>query len=229
MRFKIDMCNGSLNWGTNHWINGCVSSDIQTPNIYDFDKRKCTKLTGPGVSLQLSERRQNRNEMSAQLTPGLWIEFNSTEDICRIIWIGRAISKPEWENFCILKNDSSGNKNIEVVSVGRNGCVIHFQWYTQKVVGVLEFFKDDNPPIVHSNIYLVLVGFDEYMHQEHGSITRVPRRRTVRSNCMDDFGLFPERVNLHTYERDWYRRYSGNICRMNTQVRYKPFEKSSLD
>ena len=82
---------------------------------------------------------------------------------------------------------------------------------------------------MHSNIYLVLVGFDEYMHQEHGSITRVPRRRTVRSNCMDDFGLFPERVNLHTYERDWYRRYSGNICRMNTQVRYKPFEKSSLD
>ena len=103
MRFTIDMCNSSLNWGTNHQVNGCVSSGIQTTNIYDFDKRECTKLTGPGVSLQLPERFHNRNDMAAQLTPGSWFEFKRTGDIDNIIWIGRYISKPEWENCCILK------------------------------------------------------------------------------------------------------------------------------
>ena len=94
MRFKIDMCNGRLNWVTNHRFNGCVSSDIQTTKIYDFDKRKCTKLTGPGVSLQLLERRQNRNEMSAQLNTMSLVAFNNTGDIDNIICIRRTIYKP---------------------------------------------------------------------------------------------------------------------------------------
>ena len=140
------------------------------------------------------------NEMSAQLTPGSWVTFKSTVDIDNIIWIGRGISKPEWENCCILRNDSSGNKNIEGASVGRNGYAINFQWYTQKVVGVIEFVIDKNPPIVQSNSDLVLVGFDEYMHQVHGSRTHIPRRRTFRSNHMDDFGLLLARVNLQTSE-----------------------------
>ena len=87
------MCNGSLNLVTNHRVNGCVSSDIQTTNIYDFYKRECTKLTGPSVRLKLSEHRQNMNEMSAKLTPGSWVAFNSTGDIDNIICIRRVIYK----------------------------------------------------------------------------------------------------------------------------------------
>ena len=222
------MCHGSLNWGSHHRVNGCVSSAIQTTSIYDFDKRQCTKLTGPGVSLQLSKLCQNRNEMAAQLTHGSWVAFKSAGDMDSIFWIGRAISKPEWDNCCIVKNDSSGNKNIEGAAVGQNGYAINVQWYTQKVVGVLEFVIYENPPIVQSNNDLVLVGFDESMHQVHGSRTRVPRRRTVRSNCMDDFGLLPATVNLQTTEGDWYRKEFGNMWRMNTQVRDEAVEKASL-
>ena len=54
---------------------------------------------------------------------------------------------------------------------------------------MLEFVIDKNPPIVQSNSDLVLVGFDDHMHQVHGSRNRVARRQAVRSNCMDDFGL----------------------------------------
>ena len=68
-----------------------MPSDIQKTKIYDFDKRECTKLTGPSVRLKLSEHRQNMNEMSAKLTPGSWVAFNSTGDIDNIIWIGRTV------------------------------------------------------------------------------------------------------------------------------------------
>ena len=76
---------------------------------------------------------------------------------------------------------------------------------------------------------MVLVGFDECMPQVHGSRTRFPRRQTVRSNRIDDFGLLLEGFNLQTYDGDWYRRESGNMWRMNTQARYEAVEKSSLD
>ena len=105
-------------------------------------------MTEPGVILQLQERRQNRNEISAWLNPGSWVAFKNTGYIDKIVWIGRSISKPEWENCCILKNDSSVNKNIEGASVGRNGYEINVQCYTEKVVGVIEFFIDKNPPIL---------------------------------------------------------------------------------
>ena len=94
MRCTIDMCNGILNWGTNHRVNGCVSSEIKTTNIHDFDKSDCNKLTRPSVSLQLLEHFHNSNEMAAQLISGSWFAFKRTADIDNIIWIGRAILKP---------------------------------------------------------------------------------------------------------------------------------------
>ena len=45
---------------------------------------------------------------------------------------------------------------------------------------------------------------------------------------MDDFGLFLERVNLHTSWVDWYRREFGDMWRMNTQVVDESVEKSSM-
>ena len=123
----------------------------------------------------------------------------------------------------------SGHKNIEGASVGRNGYEINVKWYTQKVVGVIEFVIEDNPTIMQSNSDSVLVGFDDYMHQVHGSRTSVPRRRTVQSNHMGDFGLFLARVNLQTSEGDWCRREFGNMWRMNTQVRYEAVNIASLD
>ena len=163
--------------------------------------------------------------MAAKLTPWSWVVLKSTWDIYKIICIGRAIYKPEWDNCCTLKNESSSNINFEGSSVGRNGYAINIQWYTHKVVGVLEFVIDDNTPILQSNSDLVLVGFDEYMYQVHGSINRVPRRQTVWSHHMDDLGLFTESINLQTSEGYWYRRKFVNMWIMNTQVRDESFEK----
>ena len=81
---------------------------------------------------------------------------------------------------------------------------------------------------MQSNSNLVYAGFDEYMHQVNGSRIWVPRQRTVRSNCMDDFGLLPERVNLQTSEGDWYRREFGNVWWMNAELIDKATERSGL-
>ena len=82
--------------------------------------------------------------------------------------------------------------------------------------------------MVQSNNDLVLAGFDDGMHQVHGSRTQVPRRRTVRENRMDSFGLLPERTNLQTSEGDWYRREYGNLWRMDQQVRDEAMEGVDL-
>ena len=69
---------------------------------------------------------------------------------------------------CVLKNVSSGTKNIEGAAVSRNGYAINVQWYTQKVFGVLEHVVYTGAPVVQSNSALVYAGFDECMHQVHG-------------------------------------------------------------
>ena len=61
---------------------------------------------------------------------------------------------------------------------------------------------DNATPIFQSNKDLILTEFDEHMHQVFGSRTRVPRRRTVKSNQMDDFEYL-QRSNLQTTEEDW--------------------------
>ena len=137
MKCITSMCNGSLNWGTDPRVSGCVSSALQTTSIYDFQNRQCTKLTGPGVSLQLSERRESQNKMASQLTPGAWVLFKGRGHTDQFIWMGRTISKLGWNNYCVLKNVSSVTKSIEGAVVSRNNYTINVQWYTQKVFGVL--------------------------------------------------------------------------------------------
>ena len=112
--------------------------------------------------------------------------------------------------------------------VSLNGYAINVQWYKQKCVGVLEYVMYTGSPVAQSNSDLVYAGFDEYTHQVHSSRIRVPRQRTVRSNCMDDFGLLPERVNLQTSEGDWYRRDFGNVWCMNAEVRDKATERAGF-
>ena len=108
--------------------------------------------------------------------------FKSEGDNDQPIWLGRAIPKAEWGNSCIKKNDARGVKIIDGAKVGRGGYAINVQWYTQKVIGILEYVVEggDNAiPIVSSNNALIFAGFDDSMYQVHGSRTRVPRRRTV--------------------------------------------------
>ena len=226
-----DLTDGSLNWGPEHHVKACVSSLIQTTSIYNFIKRPCTKLTGTDVAIHQSQRNQSRNEMASQLTPGSWIIFNSQGDNDQPIWLGRAMPKAEWSNSCIKKNNARGEKIIDGAKVARGGYAINVQWYTQKVIGILEYVLaggDNAMPIVSSNHALILAGFDDNMNQVHGSRTRVPRRRTVRSNNTDDSLYSVAMQNLQTSEGDWYRREYGNLWSMNVQIRDEALDKAGL-
>ena len=112
-----EMIEGSLNWSPDHQCSGCISSDNQTTNIYNFQNRPCAKLSGPDVNLQLSQRRLTRNEMASQLTPGSWVVFKSTDNADQLICLSRTLSNSEWGNSCIKKNDKSGTKNIDGAKV----------------------------------------------------------------------------------------------------------------
>ena len=102
------------------------------------------------------------------------------------------------------------------------------QWYTQKVIGTLEYIVEggeNTKPFVMSNDSLLLVGFDDDMHQVLGTRVRAPRRRTVRSNQNDDFEYTSTRQSLQTTEGDWYRREYGNLWRMKDGIRDLAMEK----
>ena len=141
------MLEGSLNWGIDHCVHGCVSSSFQTTSVYNFHRCSCTKLTGPGVGLQLVQRRVARNEMASGLTPGSWIIFKGSGGTDQVIWLGRAISKAEWGNDCKRKNSSRNTKMIDGVEVTRNEYAINVQWYTQTTRGVSEYVLEATPHV----------------------------------------------------------------------------------
>ena len=99
------------------------------------------------------------------------------------------------------------------------------------MIGILEYViagEDSAIPIVSSNSDLIYVGFDDNMHQVHGSRTRVPRRRTIRSNRTENSLHSVARQSLQTTEGDWYRREYGNLWSMNVQVRDQAMDKAGL-
>jgi hypothetical protein len=141
------MLEGSLNWGIDNCVYGCVSSAFQTTSVYNFHRRSCAKLTGPGVGLQLAQRLA-RNEMVSGITPGSWLLSKGSGKDRPGYLAQRAISKAEWRNDCKRKNISCSTKMIEGVEVTRNGYAINVQWYTQKSLGVPEYVLRANPPCV---------------------------------------------------------------------------------
>ena len=89
------------------------------------------------------------------------------------------------------------------------GYAINVQWYTQKVIGALEYAiegGDNAQTFVQSNKDLVLTGFDDHMHQVIGARTHAPRQRTVQSNRLEGFEYSLPRQSLQTTEGDWYRK-----------------------
>ena len=138
------------------------------------------KLSDIGVGNALAKAALHRNELAAELQHGDWVVYDSN-DPEQPIWIGRVMSKLEWENMCVWKNNRNGQQTIDGgVQLHRGEYAINVQWYTQKEIGSLEYHIDrENPrPIVQSNRYLILAGFK--MHQIIGSSNRVPRQRTTR-------------------------------------------------
>ena len=63
--------------------------------------------------------------MASSLTPGSWLTFKGSGATDQVIWLGRTISKLEWRNNCVTKNDSRGPKNIDPTKVTENGYAVN--------------------------------------------------------------------------------------------------------
>ena len=184
------------------------------------------KLKGPGVLQQIASYQFKRNEMIANLNVGDWVAFKSTDDPDQPFWIGVYLSRNEWDNDCKWKNATGRETVKDSVLVLKDGYAINVQWYTQNVIGVLEYVVEGGEsamPIIQSSADLILTGFT--MHQVYGTSIRVPRQRSVRSNRMADFEYDTgARRTLQTTEGEWYRSEYGNRWRLDDQLRDKLLE-----
>jgi len=154
--------------------------------VYSFNKRECKKTEGVGVTTTRMDRMHDRNELASNLTHGDWMLFKGQDE--QQVWLGRAVSKEEWSNQCIWKNDTGSIQYADTLPIGRNEYAINVHWYTLKQVDnplVYVIEREESKPIVNNNRELLHAGFP--MTQVLGSRSRVPRRRNVRSVQNDDY------------------------------------------
>eukprot|EP00984_Skeletonema_dohrnii_P024295 scaffold13403_cov120-Skeletonema_dohrnii-CCMP3373.AAC.2 len=204
------MMEGSLNWPESKTISGCTSSTLSA-TVYQFVKKSCVKTLGTGVTTTRADRVHEKNEMTTLLRPGDWMFFKGGEGDSQLVWLGRAVSKTEWSNQCIWKNETGRDLIAGHVRVARNEYAINVQWYTLKQAdNPLEYVieKAEPDPIVNNNKELLHAGFP--MTQVIGSRSRVPRRRNVRSIQSDDYE-YDTPASLQTSEGHWFRKEWGNV------------------
>jgi hypothetical protein len=212
------LMQSTLDWNDTCAIARCVSCEHETTNLYSFRKQSCHKQRGSGVE-SLRIIKNQRNKIAANLTHGDWMMFESPEPNVQPFWIGRAVSKSEWNNSCFYKNNTTRWKNLMGnLPLDPGKYAVNIKWYNQRDIGSsLEYTVDrTNPyPIVNHHHTLVLGGFD--MVQIVGNAVRVPRQRTIQS--WNEFGYNISQQNLQTREGDWYRREFENVYRLSEEVR----------
>ena len=146
--------------------------------------------------------------------------FESPEPNEQPFWIGRAVSKDEWNNSCIYQNETQGRQMLSGnVPLHPGEYAINVQWYTVRdAANPREYIMwDANPtPFVNNYRTLVLAEFD--MTQIVGNSVLVPRQRTVRQRN-DEFGYAHPQFNLQTREGDWVRSEFGNVYEMDEATR----------
>ena len=74
-----------------------------------------------------AERLQDQRELASQLRPGDWMLFKGN-DGNQPVWLGRTVSKEEWSNQYIWKNEGSSFEYAESVAVAPNEYAINVQW-----------------------------------------------------------------------------------------------------
>jgi len=155
--------------------NGCTSSTLSA-RVYQFVKQSCKKTEGVGVTTTRGDHLREKNEMTTQLSHGDWMLFRGGEGDSQMVWLGRAVSKTEWSNQCIWKNETGRDIIAGHVKIARNEYAINVQWYTlRQADNLLEYVieKTEPDPIVNNNKELLHAGFS--MTQAVGSRSRVPR------------------------------------------------------
>ena len=150
----------------------------------------------------------------------------ASSDVKQSIWLARAMTKPEWGNACIWKNETTKKQKIgggEGIKPG--GYAINVQWYTHTEVGSLLYRieKEEPHPLVQADVFLLHSGFE--MTQVVGARANVPRSRSVRNRRKDgENGYAVPRLNLQTREGDWFRRDFGNIYQIDDVDRNRGLE-----
>jgi hypothetical protein len=215
------LTDGSKHWLDTHSVRGCTSSFDTATNVYKFEKKECWKIRGVNANLELQQRKRSRNEMSSTLTTGAWVIFKSDGDEDQLFWLGKTVGKSDWDESCTWFNDTGSQKSIDGALIPANTYAINVQWYTQKTIGILEYEiegGENAKPLVNSNSSLICVVPNEQVVRVVGMNVRVPRRRRVQSNQMDDFE-YSTRQSLQTTEGEWYRREFGNLYRLHDSIR----------
>lgn len=213
MNCMCAMMEGSLRWPESKPISGCTSSTLSA-RVYQFVKQSCKKTEGVGVTTTRRDHLREKNEMTTQLSHGDWMLFKGGEGDSQMVWLGRAVSKTEWSNQCIWKNETGRDIIAGHVKIARNEYAINVQWYTlRQADNLLEYVieKTEPDPIVNNNKELLHAGFS--MTQVVGSRSRVPRRRNVRSIQNDDYA-YDTPASLQTSEGHWFRKEWSNVWAM---------------
>ena len=125
------MYSGTLEWGKTHVIENCDAysetsdgqgTSVETNsdgNMYAFERMKCTKTAGPGVSAVVQRSSKDRKTLPSQLVVGDFVLFDAHDhdDDVEPIWLGRVMPNPKWNGQGVWVNDSGRNVKFNRVSV----------------------------------------------------------------------------------------------------------------
>ena len=189
-----------MEWGPNSYqVQGCIMakkedaieslrggdkddhSENEADEMFTFNHRHCTKMTGPGVTLNIAEETRSRDESTMVLTVGDWVLIDG-DDEDEPIWLGRVMLNPDWGGQGVWKNETSRAKKCDngaVIQRSQHG--IYIMWYERIDIDSDELnyhvSRTITAPAVQRNEYTICTGFE--MHRVVGDNNPVPWRRNT--------------------------------------------------
>ena len=244
------LMEGTLEWGTeSHIITGCPAACLDTnpdveeeesngddddestttssQNLFTFHRCDCSKKSGPGVARSLLEETKTRDEISMTLTPGDWVANDSNQDDERI-WLGKIMANPEWNGKGVYKNETrSAIRYDSGVVIPPGNIAMYIMWYEK--IDILSddldyhISRNEVEPMVQSNEYMVLQGFD--MHRVAGRSNPVPRPRSVTGQR----GFYSRVLqNYQTTFEQWHNKEYGAVWKMDHKTRREALARCGM-
>ena len=220
--------NGTLEWGEDHKVEHCNAvNEISVPeetddgihsdgNMFSFEKKACTKISGPGVAIQAQVITRDRTTMASELTVGDFVVFDTSDDDVEPIWIGRIMSNPEWQGQGVYKNVSRRITSFRGVQVARGEVALYIMWYEKINVmsDALEYWvsRTETEPILQNGRYLIPI--EVTLHQMLGQPNVVPKLRTSTRGDIEQ-----SEINNQRRIKDWHNRELEIIWNMDSETR----------
>ena len=126
-------------------------------NLNDFHQEiSSPKLDYQGIASaqgqDVGATGRGNNFMVAALQVDDWLIFKSSGDEHQRFWLGRAVAKLDWGGSCKARNESNASVSIEGAFILPGCFAINVQWYTQRVIGLLEYVKEGQPLVKATKI-----------------------------------------------------------------------------